>query len=70
MLKRNQQERPLPISLWMIALPAFGAMVAAILFVSGHAGPLTFVLFFVSVFVFGSVYLYLILVWGKRRTDR
>lgn len=54
----------------MIALPAIGAMTAAILFVSGHTGPLTLALFFVSIFVFGSAYLYLIRVLDKRRTER
>lgn len=61
----NQQERALPISRWIIALPAIGAMVAAILFVSGHTGALTLALFFVSIFAFGCVYLYLIRVWGQ-----
>lgn len=69
-LNRNQQERPLPVSRWTISLPAIGAMVAAILFASGHTGPLTLGLFFVSIFVFGCVYLHLIRVWGKRRTER
>jgi hypothetical protein len=54
----------------MIVLPAIGTMVAAILFVSGHTGPLTLGLFFVSLFVFGCVYLYLIRAWDKCPTER
>jgi hypothetical protein len=69
-LNRTQQESTLPIPRWVIALPALGATAAAILFVSGHTGPLTLILFFVSIFVFAGIYLHLVRVWDKRRTER
>jgi len=65
----NQKDSGLPVPRWMIALPVIGAAVAAIIMVSDRPGPLSLVIFFVSVFAFGYIYLYMIAAWRARGKD-
>jgi CHASE2 domain-containing sensor protein len=65
----NKSQKPVsPVPQWMIALPLVGAVVAAIIVVSGQPGPLTLAIFFISLFVLGYLYFYLIGVWHRHRS--
>jgi hypothetical protein len=55
------------VSQWIIALPLIGAVVATIFVVSTQPGPLMLITFFISIFVLGYLYFYLIGIWHRRR---
>jgi len=51
----------------LIAIPVVGAVLAAILFVSGDPGPLSVGIFILSVGLFMYLYFYMIGIWRRRR---
>jgi hypothetical protein len=65
----NKSQKPVsPVPQWLIALPLICAVVAAILVVSGQPGPLTLAIFFISLFVLGYLYFYLVGIWIRHRS--
>jgi hypothetical protein len=57
----------LPVPQWLIAIPVIGAVLAAILFVSGDPGPLSVGIFILSVGLLMYLYFYMIGIWQRRR---
>jgi hypothetical protein len=64
--KDKIDEPALPVPRWLIALPLIGTILAAIMIAGSGPGPLTLGIFFISIFVAGYLYFYMINVWRAR----